>query len=102
MNDPGCTMMKCTDYKNGVCHFNGDHCKYNMPEEIDENTIADADRFRWLINHGLAWRGCYDLYWLEGEWLYHWQDARGIIDAFIEKEREKKKKRQTQTAKTDF
>jgi hypothetical protein len=43
--------------------------------------VADAERFRWLIKQGLAWRDCYDKDWLQGEWLYEAQDARSVVDA---------------------
>ena len=79
MNDPGCTLMKCTDFKNGVCHYPGGTCKYRQ-DEIDPETIKDAERFQWLINRGVAWRGCYDGVWRQGEWLYSFQNARDIID----------------------
>lgn len=43
----------------------------------------DAARFRWLLSQGLAWQGCYDEVWQDGEWLYECQDAREVIDEAI-------------------
>ena len=40
----------------------------------------DSDRLHWLLKRGLAWRGCYNGHWLEGEWLYSSQDAIETID----------------------
>ena len=40
----------------------------------------DSDRLHWLLKRGLAWRGCYDGHWLEGEWLYSSQYAIATID----------------------
>ena len=40
----------------------------------------DAERFRWLIKRGVAWRGCYVGDWQEGEWLYDFQGAEKQID----------------------
>jgi hypothetical protein len=77
--------MKCTDYKDGVCMFDSPVCKYRQ-DELDPETIKDAERFQWLINRGLAWRGCYDKIWQEGEWLYSAQNAREQIDEAIEKD----------------
>lgn len=88
MNDPGCTFMKCTDYKNGVCMYDSPVCKYRE-DDLDAETIKDAERFEWLINRGVAWRDCYDNIWKEGEWLYDWQDARKQIDHAIEMEESK-------------
>lgn len=49
----------------------------------DSNLEKDAERFRWLMNQGFAWRDCYDGYWQPGEWLYYKQEAREVIDNFI-------------------
>ena len=40
----------------------------------------DSDRLHWLLKMGLAWRGCYNGHWLEGEWLYSSQYAIETID----------------------
>ena len=40
----------------------------------------DSDRLHWLLKRGLAWRGCYNGHWLEGEWLYSSQYAIETID----------------------
>jgi hypothetical protein len=40
----------------------------------------DSERLHWLLKRGLAWRGCYDGHWLEGEWLYSSQYAIATID----------------------
>jgi hypothetical protein len=55
---------------------NARFCEQHFAEDV-----ADAERFRWLIKQGLAWRDCYDKEWLEGEWLYEMQDARNVVDA---------------------
>jgi len=47
---------------------------------LDADTLKDAERFKWLIKQGLAWRDCYDRDWLPGEWLYAAQDARHFVD----------------------
>lgn len=82
VNDPGCTLVKCADYKDGVCMFDSPVCKYRQ-DELDPETIRDAERFQWLINQGVAWRDCYNEIWRRGEWLYAMQDARAQIDAAI-------------------
>jgi hypothetical protein len=40
----------------------------------------DSERLAWLLQTGLAWRGCYNEYWIEGEWLYASESAIEIID----------------------
>ena len=40
----------------------------------------DSERLHWLLKRGLAWRGCYNGHWLEGEWLYSSQYAIATID----------------------
>lgn len=54
-------------------------------ERIFEGADArDASRFRWLLNQGIQWRGCYKDGWQEGEWLYsNAPDAIQRIDAAI-------------------
>ena len=47
---------------------------------LDAETLADAERFQWLLKRGLAWRGCYDAFWREGEWLYAEQNGRHEVD----------------------
>ena len=32
MPNSGCTWMKCTDYRKGVCHYEGTECKYREAE----------------------------------------------------------------------
>ena len=49
-------------------------------EQHFSEDVADAERFRWLIKQGLAWRECYDESWLKGEWLYEAQNARAVVD----------------------
>jgi len=78
-------MMKCTDFKDGACHYNSDVCKFHEMK-IDPSDIADAVRLQWLIRKGVAWRGCYADTWKEGEWLYEVQGARKIIDEAMAKE----------------
>ena len=61
------------------------HTKYveGVAEIIEQHfsdDVADAERFRWLIRQGVAWRNCYGKEWLEGEWLYEVQDARSVVD----------------------
>lgn len=79
MSDPGCILIKCTDYKNGICMFNSPVCKYRQ-DELDPEILKDAERFQWLINQGVAWNGCYVGVWKEGEWLYAVQNAREQVD----------------------
>lgn len=50
-----------------------------LEKELEEYK-SDAERFRWLIKQGLAWRECYDKSWIEGEWLYDVQNARAVVD----------------------
>lgn len=52
----------------------------------DQDLEKDAERFRWLMKQGFAWRDCYDGYWQPGEWLYYEQKARQFIDDFINKQ----------------
>lgn len=40
----------------------------------------DVGRLDWLVERGVAWRGCYDETWLEGEWIYREHDPRQEID----------------------
>ena len=40
----------------------------------------DSQRLNWLLNRGLAWRGCYNDWWKAGEWLYASQSALETID----------------------
>ena len=40
----------------------------------------DSQRLNWLLNRGLAWRGCYNDCWIEGTWLYASQSALETID----------------------
>ena len=40
----------------------------------------DSERLAWLLQTGLAWRGCYNDHWIEGEWLYSSQYAIATID----------------------
>ena len=40
----------------------------------------DSERLAWLIKTGLAWRGCYNDWWIEGTWLYASQSALETID----------------------
>ena len=84
MNDPGCTFMKCSDFKDGVCYYDGPVCKFHELK-ADPEDIADAIRFQWLIRRGVAWRGCYEGDWKENEWLYEMQGARKEIDAAMAK-----------------
>ena len=79
MSDPGCTLMKCSDFKDGVCHYDSPVCKFHELKN-DPDDIADAIRFQWLIRKGVAWRTCYVGDWKEGEWLYEMQNARKQID----------------------
>lgn len=44
------------------------------------DNAADANRFRWLIKQGVAWRDCYRGDWQTGEWLYESQSARDFVD----------------------
>ena len=60
-----------TKYKDGVAEIIAKHFS---------DDVADAERFRWLIKQGVAWRGSYDEHWLPGEWLYTSQDARHFVD----------------------
>ena len=47
-----------------------------------QNLRKDSERLDWLLERGIAWKGCYtDKDWQEGEWLYGIQDARSQIDA---------------------
>jgi len=79
MNDPGCTLMQCESFKDGVCHYDSDTCKYRR-FEADDETIKDAERFQWLISRGVAWRGCYKDDWMQGEWLYGHLGGREEVD----------------------
>jgi hypothetical protein len=57
-----------------------------LDTDADVN-VKDAERFRWLLMRGFAWRGCYDRDWLPGEWLYASQDARYFVDKAMTNER---------------
>jgi len=46
----------------------------------DETDEKDAERFKWLIKRGIAWRDCYSEFWIDGEWLYGHRGAREEID----------------------
>lgn len=45
---------------------------------------ADSKRLDWLLRRGVAWRGCYNEWWSEGEWLYEKGKPRDIIDEAME------------------
>jgi hypothetical protein len=55
-----------------------------MTEPLMEELIKDSERLDWLLKQGIAWRGCYEGDWKEGEWLYEVQDARAQIDEAME------------------
>lgn len=51
----------------------------------------DSKRLAWLLETGLAWRGCYNRYWDEGKWLHATEHTIAIIDkAIFDKAREAK------------
>lgn len=53
---------------------------------VTEENAKDAERFRFLLNQGIQWRGCYMDGWQEGEWLYsNAPDALQRIDAALRK-----------------
>ena len=52
----------------------------NAANERIKRLEEDSDRLHWLLKRGLAWRGCYNGHWLEGEWLYSSQYAIETID----------------------
>ena len=60
-------------------------CVEELAAEL-EREQEDAERFRWLCKNGFAWRGCYNFFWKEGEWIYSNQNAREHLDSFIKKE----------------
>ena len=49
-------------------------------EERIKRLEEDSQRLNWLLNRGLAWRGCYNDWWKAGEWLYASQSALETID----------------------
>jgi hypothetical protein len=49
-------------------------------EKDSERLEKDSERLAWLLQTGLAWRGCYNDHWIEGEWLYASESAIEIID----------------------
>lgn len=57
---------------------------YTMRITIDRDAFhrmqLDFERFQWLINQGVAWKGCYNKDWAEGEWAYAMLGARDAID----------------------
>jgi predicted RNase H-like nuclease (RuvC/YqgF family) len=54
--------------------------KLNAAQKRIKRLEKDSERLHWLLKRGLAWRGCYDGHWLEGEWLYSSQYAIATID----------------------
>ena len=62
-------------------------------EEKKSEEAEDAMRFEWLIQRGVAWRGCYQDDWEEGEWLYAIQDARKEVDEAMKKTNSEEKKK---------
>jgi hypothetical protein len=50
MNDPGCTMMKCTDFKDGVCHYDSDICKYQECKRCNELEMALEKIWKWITS----------------------------------------------------
>lgn len=53
---------------------------------MNSEESKDLIRFEWLIQRGVAWRGCFQGTWKEGEWLYAIQDARKEIDEAMHEE----------------
>ena len=62
---------------------------FELGERVKE-LEKDAERLQWLLNTGLAWRGCYQGSWMEGEWLYAQQSAREVIDGAMVQQTERK------------
>lgn len=52
----------------------------NAAQQRIKRLEKDSERLAWLLKRGLAWRGCYNGHWLEGEWLYSSQYAIATID----------------------
>lgn len=52
----------------------------NAAQDRIKRLEKDSERLAWLLKTGLAWRGCYNGHWLEGEWLYSSQYAIATID----------------------
>ena len=38
----GCETMKCTDYRDGVCHYDSDVCKYRDEVSVDSNSLLSG------------------------------------------------------------
>lgn len=55
---------------------------------------SESDILRWLLKKGIAWRGCYNESWQEGEWLYGFLKAREYITKEMKKEYELKKSKE--------
>lgn len=49
----------------------------------NEALRRDKEIVDFLLRQGVAWRGCYEGTWAEGEWLYDFQDGRNTIYAAI-------------------
>lgn len=54
--------------------------KIRDQQERIKRLEKDSERLAWLLQTGLAWRGCYNDHWIEGEWLYASESAIEIID----------------------
>ena len=39
----GCEIMKCTDYRDGVCHYESDVCKYRDEVSVDSNSLLSVE-----------------------------------------------------------
>jgi len=37
---PGCIILKCTHYKDGLCHYTAPYCKYSRDATVDRLDIA--------------------------------------------------------------
>jgi hypothetical protein len=64
-----------------MCKAIGDMAMENKRlEDRIKRLEKDSERLAWLLQTGLAWRGCYNDHWIEGEWLYASESAIEIID----------------------
>lgn len=42
----GCEFMKCSDLKNGICHYDSPYCKYREVYDINQGVCKDLKILR--------------------------------------------------------
>jgi hypothetical protein len=74
-------------YEAGVLNNSTGNTPLNAIKKLVEQRgelEKDAGRLNFLLSQGVAWRGCYNEFWLIGEWLYREQNGKEAIDTAME------------------